>query len=551
MPPAGSIIDQLLAEQQQLTAVERFARKHEEHDLPAQARYYRELMPLTRPKSGEQLAFAVDLDACTGCKACVSACHALNGLDEHETWRDVGLIHGGTPAEPYQQTITSACHHCADPACLSGCPVQAYEKDAETGIVRHLGDQCIGCQYCVMKCPYGVPKYSEKRGIVRKCDMCHGRLSAGEAPACVQACPNGAISIRIVEKAATAGSDRLLPGAFESSYTGPTTVYRSIRPIPENACAGDEHALILEPAHWPMIGMLTLTQGAVGLFVAAAALAIGDSAVFHAVKGALAIAGFVLLVLGLAASVPHLGRPLGAWRAFLGLRTSWMSREIVVFGIVSGAAAGLVGTALWEPVAGRVSAVSLVESGAYVANLSAPMAVATALLGLLAVYCSAMIYVDTRRAFWRRDLTFIKFFGTTLLLGAAGAAAVLAWGESSLGDATRVFAVLAVILRTVLFAWDARGTDAALFDRDDPNHRSARTVARLQYPVAIARLLLFVAATALGLFAIIATGVGGAVAATLVWLLTAVAQAAERYVFFTAVVALRMPGPPATAALHS
>ena len=56
----------------------------------------------------------------------------------------------------------------------------AYDKDPETGIVRHLDDQCIGCQYCVLKCPYDVPKYSERLGIVRKCDMCVGRLRAGE-----------------------------------------------------------------------------------------------------------------------------------------------------------------------------------------------------------------------------------------------------------------------------------------------------------------------------------------------------------------------------------
>src|SRR5678816_4725159 len=193
-----TLIDDLLAEQQSLTAVERFARSHERGQTPAQARYYRELIPLSKPQPGEQYAFAVDLDACTGCKACVNACHSLNGLDEDELWRNVGVIVGGTVEKPYQQTVTTACHHCAEPGCLLGCPVMAYEKDAATGIVRHLDDQCIGCQYCLLMCPYDVPKYSQRLGIVRKCDMCIDRLAVGEAPACVQACPHGAIRIQLV-----------------------------------------------------------------------------------------------------------------------------------------------------------------------------------------------------------------------------------------------------------------------------------------------------------------------------------------------------------------
>src|SRR5436190_3998770 len=131
-----TLIDELLEEQQQLTAVERFARKHDQGEVPAQSRYYRDLIPLSRPGPGEQYAFAVDLDACTGCKACVSGCHSLNGLDDDEIWRNVGVLHGGSVEEPYQQTVTTACHHCVDPACLLGCPVMAYDKDAETGIVR-------------------------------------------------------------------------------------------------------------------------------------------------------------------------------------------------------------------------------------------------------------------------------------------------------------------------------------------------------------------------------------------------------------------------------
>jgi Fe-S-cluster-containing dehydrogenase component len=198
-----TLIDSLLDEQRRLTAVERFAQRHERHELPAQEKFYRDLIPLNAPRPGEQYAFAVNLDTCTGCKACVSACHSMNGLDDDEVWRGVGLLLGGTRREPWQQTVTTACHHCEDPACANGCPVLAYEKDEATGIVRHLDDQCIGCQYCVLKCPYDVPKYSEKRGIVRKCDMCQGRLAAGEAPACVQACPNEAIRIEVVTRGAS------------------------------------------------------------------------------------------------------------------------------------------------------------------------------------------------------------------------------------------------------------------------------------------------------------------------------------------------------------
>src|ERR1043165_391706 len=119
------------------------------------------------------------------------------GSGAPEVWRSVGLLHSGAPL-PMFQMVTTACHHCAHPACMDGCPVKAYDKDPLTGIVRHLDDQCIGCQYCILKCPYDVPKYSAARGIVPKCDMCSDRLSPGEAPAGVQACPNSAIRITTI-----------------------------------------------------------------------------------------------------------------------------------------------------------------------------------------------------------------------------------------------------------------------------------------------------------------------------------------------------------------
>ncbi len=402
-----SLIDQLLAEQQSLSAVERFSQKHSGVTGHSQQRYYQDLIPLSRPKAGEQYAFAVDLDKCTGCKACVSACHSLNGLDQDEAWRDTGLLRVAEDHVAYQQTITTACHHCLDPACANGCPVLAYEKDEETGIVRHLDDQCIGCQYCILKCPYDVPKYNTKRGIVRKCDMCYQRLSVGEAPACVQACPSGAIAIQIVSQThMVQEAERMLPGAFDSSYTRPTTSYTSNR-LDSLAGPADERKLRVEHAHWPLVLMLVLTQAAVGLFLVNALL------VHQPMASALA---FLLLNVGLGCSVLHLGQPLKAWRAFLGWRKSWMSREIMAFSAFAGAAAML--TAM-----GFLDKIFIPEDWKrLVLSMAAPLPVLVIFAGLLAVFTSCMIYVDTRRPSWDFTLTGMKFFGTVLALGVSAAA---------------------------------------------------------------------------------------------------------------------------------
>ncbi|MDB6155657.1 MAG: hypothetical protein JWL90_4110 [Chthoniobacteraceae bacterium] len=538
-----TLIDDLLAEQQQLTAVQRFSRRHDSGGLPAQERYYRALLPVEKPLFGEQYAFGVDLDACTGCKACVSACHSLNGLDEEEVWRNVGFIHGGDSDRAYQQTITTACHHCADPACLNGCPVKAYEKDEATGIVRHLDDQCIGCQYCVLKCPYDVPKYSKKRGIVRKCDMCYNRLAANEAPACVQACPTGAISIRIVNKAAlTAGihpEDQLLPDTFTSDYTKPSTLYSTRKTIPANARASDAFSLRIEHAHLPLILMLVLTQLSAGLFAVLALIGIlGTSPVFEISKAPLALIAFVILNAGLAVSVLHLGRPLGAWRAFLGLRTSWMSREIFAFGIFAGAAAACTVCCVWEPLSGLIPILRQVELFIQPAAFAMPLAIFTAMLAFLGVYCSAMIYIDTQRPFWKRELTIPRFFGTTILLGCSGAASILAWlNPAGQADLTALLLSGAALLRIALFTWESQNFTADLADTEELNHRSALTIWSLRRPL----LWLFCALSAGAVLAsfIGATHRGGAMIA---FALSFGAHLVERYFYFTAVVAPRMPG---------
>ena len=397
-------IDRFLGEQAALTAVERFAQRHAAEVLPRQARYYRDLIPLGAPQPGQQYAFQVDLDSCTGCKACVAACHSLNGLDDGESWRSVTLLTGGTAVEPFQQTVTAACHHCLDPACLNGCPVDAYEKDPVTGIVSHLDDQCIGCSYCTLSCPYEVPVYNHQRGIVRKCDMCQGRLAAGEAPACVQACPNGAIAVTVVETAdvrANSTTGALVAGAPPSHITVPTTVYTTSRPAGEAVAAHLRRPPAPARAHPPLAVMLVLTQLSVGAFVV-------DLVMHHLVaEGRATAQGFDALVavaagvVALAASVLHLGRPRYAYRAVIGLRHSWLSREVVAFGAFTALAAADA-VAVWQ------------HSWA-----SAGLAAGVAAAGLAGVACSVLIYTTTHRSSWQPVPVAAKFGLTTAACGVA------------------------------------------------------------------------------------------------------------------------------------
>ena len=494
--PKKSIIDAYLEEQQRLqTPVARFSEDHARKTGPALEPVYRDLIPLSKPGPHEQYAFEVDLDSCTGCKACVSACHSLNGLDENETWRDVGLLLGGTPAAPFQQTVTTACHHCADPACMTGCPVLAYEKDPRTGIVHHLDDQCIGCQYCVLKCPYDVPKYNERLGIVRKCDMCHQRLSAGEAPACVQACPTQAISIVTVSvhlsEPECVDTSTFLAAAPAPDYTQPTTRYVSKLVLPENARAADTNTLRPQPPHWPLVIMLTLLPAAICTqAIQLSSLNDGAPAFMHWVPIGLG-------AIGLGAASLHLGQPLRAWRIFLGLHQSWFSREAVLFGA-------------WV--------------GFLVLRESMPIFnVMTVFTGALGLLCSVMIYVDTRRSFWRFSQTFPRFIGTGTVLALAFVAPE--------------YAAPALALKLAFEAFSLRGKSI-----------SARL---LRGPLRYATILRY----ALGLTGAFVTyyitnrpgnslslPLHGAIVALLF-----ASELAERYLFFRAVDSPKMPGMPSAA----
>ncbi|MCF7762900.1 MAG: dimethyl sulfoxide reductase anchor subunit [Verrucomicrobia bacterium] len=532
--PEFDLISLLLEDQQRLTAVEKFSQQHHAASGHLHRSLYQDLIPLSAPGPGEQYGFEVDLDKCSGCKACVVACHSLNGLDEDESWRNVGLLTSRTPqkAAPaptpaVMQHVTTTCHHCVDPACLNGCPVLAYEKDPLTGIVRHLDDQCIGCQYCVMKCPYDVPKYSDRMGIVRKCDMCQQRLGDGEAPACVQACPTEAIRIQVVNVAGIRGEYLLasggprgngfLPDSPAPDYTLPTTRFLSTRPALKDLSAADADVVQPAPAHVPLVFLLVLSQWSVGLALAGGSPWVRDVSVLRLLAGG----ALATVLMGLGLGALHLGQPFRAWRVFLGWRRSWFSREAILFGLYSGLVAAWCAASWQMPSAGSA------------------LGRTTAIVGLAAVWSSIMVYVDTRRAFWAMRHTAPRFLSTTVMLGAAGFGAVGALpGEPARNLAALVFGVslLKVFLELILFRHleATPGTPLAGSARLLLSHLARWTAVRLG-SLAVGGLLL-PGLMLSGVLPLDASGFAFSLA------LLVVSEFAERFLFFRAVVPEKMPG---------
>jgi DMSO reductase anchor subunit len=289
-----------------------------------------------------------------------------------------------------------------------------------------------------LACPYDVPKYNPSKGIVRKCDMCSSRLAVGEAPACVQACPHQAISIKVVSRQQViedCETNLFLPGAPEPQLTLPTTTYKTERVLPRNMLPADYFSVQSQHAHWPLLLMLVLTQLSVGAFLVETVLqAFSGSELWSSIQPVHcgSALGFGWLALG--TSLLHLGRPLYAFRAVIGLRTSWLSREILGFGVFAGAAAAY--TALLGFGAGPLAPWLDACGGA------------AATCGAAAVFCSVMVYAATRREWWGAARTAVKFFGTTLVLGLTTTALVGGWlGLAEVAARAAMWGVIALVLK--------------------------------------------------------------------------------------------------------
>jgi molybdopterin-containing oxidoreductase family iron-sulfur binding subunit len=146
----------------------------------------------------KQYGMLIDMKRCIGCHACSIACKVENGTPLGVDWHRVMTIGGDhldTPSGVYPHLsmayLPVPCMHCQNAPCQQVCPAAAISRRAD-GIVLIDSQKCIGCQYCVWACPYGVPQYNQASGTVEKCTFCAQRVDQGQQPFCVDACVYGA-----------------------------------------------------------------------------------------------------------------------------------------------------------------------------------------------------------------------------------------------------------------------------------------------------------------------------------------------------------------------
>ncbi len=162
--------------------------------------------PPTPEQEKEFVGILVDTTRCIGCRQCEIACAEAHDLPIPDVKHDGGLEHHREPSTTQWKVVNKfetdkgtvfvkkQCMHCGQPACAAACPTNAMDKTHEGPVIWH-GDRCMGCRYCMVACPFEIPKfeYSSPNPRIQKCIMCYDRLQDGKLPACVEACPADAL----------------------------------------------------------------------------------------------------------------------------------------------------------------------------------------------------------------------------------------------------------------------------------------------------------------------------------------------------------------------
>ena len=152
----------------------------------------------------KNFAILTDVTKCIGCEECVQACQKTYALPPEKPWRwlkkitDLSSSRWTTilrmDGNNGDRFVRKQCRHCLEPACVEACIVGALQK-TEEGPVIYDRNLCIGCRYCMVACPWEIPRYSWEDAVpyIQKCNLCYERVkNEGKPPACVEACPTQA-----------------------------------------------------------------------------------------------------------------------------------------------------------------------------------------------------------------------------------------------------------------------------------------------------------------------------------------------------------------------
>ena len=173
----------------------------------------------------EKVAKLIDVSTCIGCKACQAACMEWNDVRD-EVGKERGVYDNPPDLTSSSWTVMryaerrdgsrlewlirkDGCMHCREPGCLKACPAPGAVVQYSNGIVDFDQENCIGCGYCITGCPFNIPRLSKKDGKVYKCTLCSDRVAAGTEPACIKACPTGALQFGTVSQMRAYAAERI------------------------------------------------------------------------------------------------------------------------------------------------------------------------------------------------------------------------------------------------------------------------------------------------------------------------------------------------------
>lgn len=269
--------------------------------------------------------FIFDCDLCVNCKACSAACILENSFNVKP--RSVITFNSEISAIFPVLNLSIACNHCEIPVCMNGCPSSAYFRESSSGAVIVDDKKCIGCRYCIWNCPYDAPKFDPDKRVIGKCHLCYSRTGSGIMPACADACPTGALRFGDIEDI----KNEIKPFWYPKRELNPASKItgRSID-IPLKIVPASSFREIMSNAMKVRKSIESESSLVLFSFLTAISVSLMSSSIIKGVLPGKVLFISLTLVPGLF-SVFHLGKWTRGWRAVANIKSSPLSREILLY----------------------------------------------------------------------------------------------------------------------------------------------------------------------------------------------------------------------------